>query len=345
MINQDIEVMKGKQVDDAPRVSIIMPAYNVTKYIAEALDSVFAQTYTDYEIIVINDGSPDTPELEAVLEKYRDRLVYIKQKNRGVSGARNTGLRIARSEFIAQLDPDDAWLPNYLAVQMEILQKDPTIDLLYPNAIIFGSKIYAGQKWMDFFPSAGEVTFERLVLQQCNVIYGVTVRRECLLRAGMFDEKLRCSEDFDMWLRVVKSGCRVAYHRQPLFRYRSRPDSLSADPVWMCSHILQVLTKAEQTLELTPNERRSLSESKCRFQAMLRFSKGKVAFFEGDAKAAVENLTEANTFFKSRKIALSIRLLRLAPQSLLRLYNLRDRFFFKADTKISNKEIAAKAKI
>lgn len=333
MTDKDIQVKRGEQVKTAPGISIIIPAYNVTNYIAEALDSVFAQTYTDYEVIVINDGSPDTPELEQVLEPYRDRIIYAKQENRGVSGARNTGLRIARAEFIAQIDPDDVWMPNYLETQTRIIESDPTIDVLYPNALIFGNKIYAGRKWMDLFPSEGKVTFERLVSQQCNVIYSVIARREILFRSGLFDETLRASEDFDMWLRVVKKGGRIAYHHQVLFRYRSRPDSLSSNPVWMSRHILQVLAKAEQTLELTPGERRSLLESRDSFQATFRLSEGKSAFFNGDTKAAIKNLTEANTFFKSRKIALLVQLLRVAPRFLLRLYNARDRFVFKANTK------------
>ncbi len=332
MTDKNIQVSRGGQVKAAPRVSIIIPAYNVADYIAEALDSVLAQTYTDYEIVVINDGSPDTDKLEQVLEPYRERIVYAKQENRGVSGARNTGLRTARAPFIAQVDPDDAWMPNYLEVQMEIIDGDPTIDVLYPNALIFGNKIYAGRKWMDLFPSEGKVTFERLVSQQCNVIYSVIARREILFRSGLFDETLRASEDFDMWLRVVKKGGRIAYHHQVLFRYRSRPDGLSSNPA-MGRYILQVLAKAEQTLELTPGERQSLLESRDSFQATFRLSEGKSAFFNGDTKAAIKNLTEANTFFKSRKIALLVQLLRVAPRFLLRLYNARDRFVFKANTK------------
>lgn len=334
MMDKNIEIRSGKGVKTAPSVSVIIPAYNVTDFIAETLKSVFAQTYTDYEVIVINDGSPDVAELEKVLEPYCDRIVYIKQQNRGVSGARNTGLRLARAPFVALLDGDDAWLPNYLAVQMEIIKKDPTTDVVYGNAILFGNKVYAGRKWMDMFPSEGEVTFERLVSQQCNVLTSVTARRETMLHVGLFDESLRSSEDFDMWLRITKKGGRIVYHRQVLFRYRSRPNSLSNERVRMCNQILKVLSKAEQTLDLTPNEQRSLQKSKIRFQATLDLIEGKIYFFKGDAKSAIEKLTKANTFFKSRKISLLLQLLRVAPRFLLHVYNARDRFIFKTDTKI-----------
>src|SRR5438132_9051132 len=97
-----------------PIVSVIIPAYNVAPFIGETLTTVFAQSFNDYEVIVINDGSPDTEELERALQPFIDRINYIKQENRGASAARNAGLRAARGEFVAFLDADDLWLSNYL---------------------------------------------------------------------------------------------------------------------------------------------------------------------------------------------------------------------------------------
>ena len=107
------------------QVSVIIPAYNTAAYITETLDSVFAQTFKDFEVIVVNDGSPDTEDLERVLQPYRARIVYVKQENRGVSGARNAGILRARGEFLAFLDSDDVWLPDYLAEQMKFLEAHP----------------------------------------------------------------------------------------------------------------------------------------------------------------------------------------------------------------------------
>src|SRR5215467_1463918 len=104
----------------APSVSVIIPAYNTARYIGEALDSVFGQTYRDFEVIVINDGSPDTEALEAVLRPYLDRIVYLKQENRGPAAARNLGIHQARGEYIAFLDSDDCWVEEYLARQMSM---------------------------------------------------------------------------------------------------------------------------------------------------------------------------------------------------------------------------------
>ena len=105
------------------RVSIIIPAYSAARFIGAALDSVFAQTFRDYEVVLVNDGSPDTRELEEVLKPYEGKIEYIVQENRGLSGARNTGIRAARSEFVAFLDADDIWEPNYLQRQFEEIER------------------------------------------------------------------------------------------------------------------------------------------------------------------------------------------------------------------------------
>ncbi|MBD0325303.1 MAG: glycosyltransferase family 2 protein, partial [Pyrinomonadaceae bacterium] len=318
---------------EAPAVSVVVPAYNVSQYIAEALDSVRAQTFKDYEIIVVNDGSPDTEELERVLEPYFSEIVYLKQENRGLSGARNTGIRAARAPLIALLDGDDLWEPEFLNAMLSELQRDPAIDVLYSDALHFGDTPEAGRTYMELYPSEGEVSFEAILTQRCNIISCIVARREIMLRVGLFDESLRSSEDFDMWLRILKAGGRIAYLRQPLMRYRRHRASLSADPVWMCRHILKVLDKAEHTLDLTSAEREALQRQQRRYNAELNFNEGKRAFFNGDTKQAIESLTKANALSPNRKTALALRLLRLAPRTLLRAYHLRDRFYFRADTK------------
>lgn len=316
-----------------PLVSVIIPAYDVAEFIGEALDSVFAQTSTDYEVIVVNDGSPDTPQLERALAPYMSRIVYLKQENRGVSAARNTGIAAARGALIAFLDGDDVWLPNYLEVQVARIQADPTIDVLYPNVLMFGGSSEAGEEFMTICPSSGEVTFERLLLQECNVSNCSIARKETIVRAGMFDEALRSVEDFDLWLRVIKAGGRIAYHRDVLARYRRRPGSLTADPIWLSQHILEVLAKVKQRTDLTPAERSTVDMQHEHFHALLRLHEGKRAFFSGDTAGAIDGLTEANRFFRNRKTAFTLMMLRVAPRLLLRAYDLRDRFYFRMITK------------
>jgi glycosyltransferase involved in cell wall biosynthesis len=312
---------------------VIIPAYDVAEFIGDALNSVFAQTFSDYEVIVINDGSPDTPKLERVLGPYMSRIVYLKQENLGVSSARNCGIAAARGSLIAFLDGDDIWLANYLEVQVKRIQADPSIDVLYPNVLMFGGSSEDGEEFMTICPSNGEVTFERLLLQECNVSNCSIARKETLVRAGMFDESLRSVEDFDLWLRVIKAGGRIAYHRDVLARYRRRPGSLTADPIWLSEHILEVLRKVRQREDLTPSERATVENQYEHFHALLRLHEGKRAFFSGDTEAAITGLTEANRFFRNRKTAFTLMMLRVAPRLLLRAYDLRDRFYFRMITK------------
>jgi glycosyltransferase involved in cell wall biosynthesis len=318
----------------SPLVSVIMPAYNVAGYIGAALDSVFAQTFEDFEVVVVNDGSPDTDELERVLAPYRERIVYLKQENGGVSAARNAGIRAARAPFVAHLDPDDLWEPDYLASQLEAFERDPSIDVLYPDALIFGDSPEAGMRFMEWCPSESEVTVESLFAERCHVMCSVTARRDVLLRAGLFDEALRCSEDFDLWLRVLKSGGRIAYNRRLLARYRRRASSHTSDAEWLATSLLRVLDKAEAGLELNGAERAALAGMRRRVRAGLDLYEGKRAFFRGEDATARARLGAANEHFKSRKLALTVFLLRLAPGWLRRAYDLRDRLVWRSDTKV-----------
>ena len=316
-----------------PLVSVIVPAYDVTDFIGDALNSVLAQNFKDYEIIVVNDGSPDTEGLERTLAPYMSRIVYLKQENRGVSAARNTAIRAARGSLLAFLDGDDVWLPNYLEVQVALILADPTIDVLYPNVLMFGGSSEDGEEFMTICPSKGEVTFERLLLQECNVSNCSIARRETLVRAGLFDESLRSVEDFDLWLRVIKEGGQIKYHDTVLARYRRRTDSLTADPTSLCKHILKVLAKVKATMELTPSEQATLENQMQHFHALLRLHEGKRAFFSGDTAGAISGISEANRFFRNRKFSFTLMMLRVAPRLLLRAYDLRDRLYFRMITK------------
>jgi glycosyltransferase involved in cell wall biosynthesis len=314
-----------------PCISVVIPAYNTSAYIGETLASVTAQTFTDFETIVVNDGSPDTPALEAAIAPFRQGLRYIVQENRGLSGARNTGIAVARGELIALLDSDDVWEPDYLEQQLAFLRREK-VDVVYPNATTFGDPLRAGRLFMDRHPSSGPVSFESLVTQQCNVMVSVLARRAVLESAGLFDESLRSAEDFDLWLRIVHAGGRIGYHRRSLVRSRLHRGSLSADAVSMCQHIVRVLDKAARMV-LTPAQAALVADRRADFVALLRLHQGRRAFFSGDHRAAVTALSEANTRLRRRKISLALLLLRFVPGLLLRAYDLRDRHVFRTSTR------------
>jgi glycosyltransferase involved in cell wall biosynthesis len=315
-----------------PLVSVIIPVYNAAHCIGQTLRSVFAQTFTDYEVIVVNDGSPDTEELEKALSPFLGCIRYIKQENLGLSAARNAGIRASQSPMIGFLDSGGLWEPDYLSIQVAEMMRDPTIDVMYSNARIFGDSYGSGQAFMDLCPSEGEVTFERLVTERCTVMASALIRRAAILDAGMFDEHLRTNEDFDLWLRIVKRGGRIAYHRRILVHYRRRTEKLLSNSVRSCEGILKVLDKVQQTMSLTPSEEMALDQGRAYIHDRLQYYKGKTAFLLGDAKTAIENWKNANKSSRNRKLDLAIGLLQIAPKFLLRVYQLRDRFLYRSSS-------------
>ena len=319
----------------APDVSIIVPAYNTAQYIEATVKSVLAQTYTSYELIVVNDGSPDTPAMERALAPYRDRIVYLVQDNRGIAAARNAGLAVARGRYVALLDSDDTWEPDYLAVQVAALDADPTLALVYPNALLVGDHPHAGRTYMDVCPSDGPVTFEAVLTQRCQVFISALIRRTSIERVGGFDPELRSVEDFDLWLRLLAAGERIGYHRRVLVRFLKRRGSLSSDPVWMAEHVLIVLDKlatGHRALALSDADHQALRARRTYFRARLEIALGKRAFFRLDAEKAREHLERANDVLRSPRLRVVCVLLRLFPGMLLKVYRLRDRLIIGADT-------------
>jgi len=299
----------------------VIPAYNVAPYIGETLDSVFDQTFTDFEVIVVNDGSPDTVELERALEPYMSRIRYIKQENLGAGAARNEGLRAAQGEFIAFLDADDLWLPNYLDEQLKFIHRD-NYDLVYSDALLFGDSPIAGRTYMQTSPSNGPVNFKSLVHYECNPITsGVLARRQSILDVGLFDEHIVNGQDFDLWLRLVRNGAKMAYQRKVLLRYRYHAESLSStDPVTKIVRQLRLFERFTQTYELTPGERAEVDRMFEKLNAEMQFEIGKDHFAKGNFSEARSHLKKANDFQRSWKVHAIILLMRIAPRLLQKIH-------------------------
>ena len=310
----------------AELVSVIIPAYNAATFIKETLDSVFAQTYPHYQVIVVNDGSPDTPALEQVLLPYMHRVTYIKQENRGLAGARNTGLRAATSRLVAFLDADDLWTPNYLEEQTRFLHEHPEYDLVYCNARFFGDSVYDGKEYMAVCPSDGEATSAAIISRRCHVFVSVLARKEAMIPLG-FDESLRSCEDFDCWIRFTAAGHRIGYHRNILVHYRKHGASLSANSARMAEYNIQVLTKSLALWPQDSEEARLLLQARARKVAELETIRGKLALRNQDIPATVTHLQAANTYYKSIKKSAVIFLLKLAPGLVGSAYKLRSSLF------------------
>lgn len=296
-----------------PKVSIIIPSYNTAKLIAACLDSILAQTYTDYEAIVVNDGSPDTPELEKVLAPYLSRIVYIKQENKRAAGARNNAIRQARGEFVAFLDSDDSWRPNHLALQMEMIAKDPSLDLVYANGLLVSTDHQ--REFMDQCPSHGEATFQALIMERCQILISTVVaRRQILLDAGLFDEKLQRCDDYDMWVRAAFHGAKIGYGRTVQANFAvGRPGSLSESEVKMREAYWNILEKFKKTLPLNDADRAVVNQRASEIRAFYLVALGKNHIAARQFDKALESLTEANQYLNNFKLKAAVLGLRLAP--------------------------------
>jgi glycosyltransferase involved in cell wall biosynthesis len=303
-----------------PVVSVVIPAYNVAPYISETLDSIFAQTFARYEVIVVNDGSPDTKELEQALEPYLNRIVYLKQENRGAGAARNAGLRQARGEFVAFLDADDLWLPDYLSEQVRFI-REGDYDFVYADALLFGQSPLAGRTFMQIAPSNGEVTFESLVNGQCNVITsGVVARTQLILEVGMFDEQLRNSQDFELWVRLIRKGARASYQRKVLLRYRYHENSLSGDALNQIKRELRVLGKIQSSYDLTHVEREEVTKAMAAIGTNLELETGKLHLAKGEFEEARAAFLRANATKRNLKLSAALLLMRISPRLLQKMY-------------------------
>jgi glycosyltransferase involved in cell wall biosynthesis len=308
-----------------PAVSIVIPAYNVTPYVATALDSVFAQTFQNFEVIVVNDGCPDSVNLERVLTAYQSRIRYIRQENAGVGSARNTAVAAARAPLIAQLDPDDWWEPDYLEVQLRLLESNPALDLIYCNGIYFGNPALKGREVMDYAPSDGEVTLARLLDAKVNINYSALIRKQAILRAGNFDPALRTSEDFDLWIRMLKAGSFIGYHRAPLLHYRLRDDSLTSGKLDAQRWLIKVLEKTQATLALTEEEESALAQRKTATQMEMELAQGKEAIKRKDWRNARWHLQLYEGYRPSGKLSFILLLLNVCPWVLGTTMSTRDR--------------------
>jgi glycosyltransferase involved in cell wall biosynthesis len=300
-------------------VSVVIPAFRAAGYIGAALESVFAQTLPPFEVIVVNDGSPDVMELRKALEPYEDRVRYVERRNGGPSAARNTGLNHALAPWVAFLDADDAWHPDFLEMKTRYISEHPGIDLVYSDARIFGDSDLAGTTVMSRHPSAGDVSVARLLLADCTVITSAVVaRRGALLRAGGFDERLTRAEDLDLWIRLLRTGGRIGYQKLVLVERHMRDDSLSSDAVGMLEAFLDLLNRLEPA-GLEARDLEALESARGTATGNIALLRGKQALRDGDIPGALTQLGIARRLVPSWKLALAVPALKLSPGLFRRL--------------------------
>ncbi len=229
-------------------VSVIIPTYNSSEYISEAINSVLLQAYNELEIIVIDDGSTDTTE--ETVKKIRDnRIRYIKSEKQGNYFARNMGIRKSRGEYIAFLDADDIWLKDKLKKQVDVLSKDNDVGLCCTDHYIF----FGGKKsdtYADMLHSfsrdlLSHANFiERLLIENIIITSSVMVRKSCFEHLGVFDTAYQNAMDYDMWLRIILNY-KAYYIKDRCLLKRRHVLNISKDKINTLSALLYIFTKAK----------------------------------------------------------------------------------------------------
>ena len=228
-------------------VTVILAVYNRTTYLSEAIESVLDQTYSNIELIVVDDGS--TIDLSGVLDQYKDKITLITHDvNRGLSAAINTGLQQASGEFIDILSDDDGYFPQKIESQLMIFQKFPEIDIVHTDhrQLKDGELVgHSRKKQIDLNRKRSDNNLYH-ILMRGNFIDAISplVRKKCYDVVGCYDERLKNLEDWDMWIKMVARGFKFYYLDEATVYFRKHDDNKSKDPLRNMHQRFRVLYKA-----------------------------------------------------------------------------------------------------
>jgi glycosyltransferase involved in cell wall biosynthesis len=208
-------------------VSVIVPTFNRTELLLKTITSALRQSYKNFEIIVVDDGSSIKPK-KLVQENFGDSVICLEKENGGPASARNLGITHAKGEYIAFLDADDLWLPDKLELQISYMEENPRIGLTFTKALVFTESESGRLTDIDLLSYSGEVNLRTLLLGSYIPACTVVVRKSCLDTVGLFDEsrELVGTEDYELWLRVA-AQYEIGYLPMALSRYRSDSSSLT----------------------------------------------------------------------------------------------------------------------
>ena len=210
-----------------PKVSVVIPAYNTEQFLAETIRSVLDQTYGDYEVIVVDDGSSDGTL--GVARSFEPGVKVLSQPNGGPASARNLAIRDARGDYIAFLDSDDLWTKDKLEEQVAFMERNPAVDLVYSEALMFTGN-NGDRKVSEKFGFPYDPSFRSLLFGNYIPNSTVMIRRSCVDKVGLLNERreLVGVEDYEYWLRVAKRSTMAGIPR-PLMYYRVRDGNLMGD--------------------------------------------------------------------------------------------------------------------
>ncbi|MBD2362805.1 glycosyltransferase family 2 protein [Anabaena minutissima FACHB-250] len=228
-----------------PKVSVVIPAYNAMVYLPKTVASVLNQTFTDFEVLIVNDGSSDHI-LEWATSVIDPRVKIISQENQGLPGARNTGIENAQGEYIALVDADDLWEPTKLEKQVNCLDGQPIVGLVYTWTVLIDENDNpTGRIFASHFE--GNVWAKLLETNEMNNCSSSIIRRCCFDKVGLFDRSLKSAEDMDMWLRIA-ANYQFAVVKEPLTFYRQHCNSMSTNRPRVIQSMRTVIEKTFQSV-------------------------------------------------------------------------------------------------
>lgn len=226
-----------------PLVTIVIPVYNGSNYVKEAIDSALNQTYKNLEIVVVNDGSTDTTD--EILKSYGDKIRYFSKENGGVSTALNLAIKEAKGEYISWLSHDDLYLPNKIQRQIEELSKlDDKNTIMFSNfKVLYQENKKEINVNMNFDNQNNKNDIVRLLF--CSELHGCSllIPKSCFYSIAFFDETLRTTQDYDLWFKFVKNGISFFCVKEALIKSRSHMQQDSLQKIDICNKEKQNLFK------------------------------------------------------------------------------------------------------
>ncbi|MEL6438410.1 MAG: glycosyltransferase family A protein [Cyanobacteria bacterium J06621_8] len=246
------------------KVSVIIPAYNGDRYLGAAIESIREQTYQDYEIIVIDDGSTDNTA--QIVQQYGDSVQYLTQPNQGVAASRNRGLATAQGEYIAFLDQDDVFLPLKLGLQVALLEQEPSLGMVNSGWQITDQQGQI-QAAVEPWKKIPNLTAADIIIWKPIFLGAMLFRRSWLDKIAGFNTTLEQTPDVDLVMRLAMKGCPAAWVEQTTVQYRQHQANASKNTLLQTQELNQITSSFFAQSNLAP-ELKAL-ESESRYQSLV----------------------------------------------------------------------------
>jgi glycosyltransferase involved in cell wall biosynthesis len=303
-----------------PLVSIITPAYNTAGFLSDAIESALAQTMTDFELLIADDGSTDgTLEVARGWAQRDSRVRVSTGPNRGTASARNRAMRHARGSYFALLDSDDVWQPGFLDAQLAVFRAHPEADVVTGNAYNFGGPSH-DRPLKPIGTECQRLSLLDILEKEDAVCIMSVFRRRVLDRIGAFNTDLRQCEDYEYWVRAAHAGCVFLVNPAPLAYYRRHPDSISANRMNHYNWVVRTYQSLLTICHDRPAERIAIERQITRFERERLLIAAKTHLVRGEFEAAATHFESLAAVTHDVPSAVMAGISRRLPYALLLAY-------------------------